>query len=63
MVVTTAKDVAPVGFFCRRIVCVVPFYWLATLPVIARAVFENLRYSTVEIAKSLLFVPYLRSFR
>jgi len=38
MVVTTAeKDVTPMEFFCRRIVRVVPLYWLATLAMIAGA--------------------------
>ena len=63
MVVTTAeKDVTPVGFFCRRIVRVVPLYWLATLAMIAVAAwgqsFKDLGYPPAAIAKSLLFIPY-----
>jgi exopolysaccharide production protein ExoZ len=63
MVVTTAeKGVTPVGFFLRRIVRVVPLYWLATLAMIAGAAsghsFKDLGYPPVAIAKSLLFVPY-----
>jgi exopolysaccharide production protein ExoZ len=63
MVVTTAeKDMTPVAFFCRRIVRVVPLYWLATLAVIACAAsedsFKDLRYPPAAIAKSLLFIPY-----
>jgi exopolysaccharide production protein ExoZ len=63
MVVTTAdKDVTPVQFFCRRIVRVVPIYWLATLAMIVGAAsghsFKNLGYPPDAIAKSLLFVPY-----
>ena len=63
MVVTTAdKDVTPVQFFCRRIVRVVPLYWLATLAMIVGAAsehsFKNLGYPPDAIAKSLLFVPY-----
>jgi exopolysaccharide production protein ExoZ len=63
MVVTTAaKDVTPTEFLRRRIVRVVPLYWLLTLAVIALAAykdsFRNLGYPPVAIAKSLLFVPY-----
>jgi exopolysaccharide production protein ExoZ len=63
MLVTTAeRNVTPVGFFYRRIVRVVPLYWLATLAMIAGAAsehsFKNLGYPPVAIVKSLLFVPY-----
>lgn len=63
MVVTTAeKHVTPMEFFCRRIVRVVPLYWLATLAMIACAgyghSFKDLGYPPAAIAKSLLFVPY-----
>jgi exopolysaccharide production protein ExoZ len=64
MVVTTAaKDVTAQRFFGLRIVRVVPLYWLATLATIACAAyghsFKDLYYTPAEIAKSLLFVPYV----
>jgi len=62
MVVTTAgKDVTPHRFFVLRIIRVVPLYWLATLAVIACAALAHpfkVPYPPMEIAKSLLFVPY-----
>jgi exopolysaccharide production protein ExoZ len=63
MVVTTAdKDVTPVGFFCRRIIRVVPLYWLATLAMIVGGAsehsFKDPGLPAFAIAKSLLFVPY-----
>ncbi len=63
MVVTTAeKELTPAEFFCRRIVRIVPLYWLATLAMIPGAAygdsFKSPGYPPVAIAKSLLFVPY-----
>jgi exopolysaccharide production protein ExoZ len=64
MVVTTAaKEVTAQRFFGLRIVRVVPLYWLVTLATIACAAylhsFKDLYYTPGEIAKSLLFVPYV----
>jgi exopolysaccharide production protein ExoZ len=64
MVVTTAaKDVTAQRFFGLRIIRVVPLYWLATLATIACAAyrhsFKDLYYTPGEIAKSLLFIPYV----
>ena len=64
MVVTTARnEMTPQAFFLLRIVRVVPLYWLATLAVIVCAAFANSShleagYPPIDIAKSLLFVPY-----
>ena len=62
MVVTTAeKNVTPEKFFLRRIIRVVPLYWLATLAVIACAAVKhsfNEAFAPAAIAKSLLFIPY-----
>ena len=64
MVVTTAsKNVTARRFFGLRIIRVVPLYWLATLATIACAAYrhslKDLYYTPGEIAKSLLFVPYV----
>jgi exopolysaccharide production protein ExoZ len=64
MVVTTAaKDLTAPRFFGLRVIRVVPLYWLATLATIACAAyrhsFKDLYYTPGEIAKSLLFVPYV----
>jgi exopolysaccharide production protein ExoZ len=62
MVVTTVgKKVTPQRFFLRRIIRVVPLYWLATLAVIACAAAKhsfNEPYPPAAIVKSLLFIPY-----
>jgi exopolysaccharide production protein ExoZ len=64
MVATTAaKEVTARRFFALRIIRVVPLYWLATLATVACAAyrhsFKDLYYTPGEIAKSLLFVPYV----
>ncbi len=63
VVTTSTRDVTPQKFFALRIIRVVPLYWLATLATITCAAyqhsFRDLHYSPGEIAKSLLFVPYV----
>jgi exopolysaccharide production protein ExoZ len=63
MVVTTAgKTVSAGEFFTLRIVRVVPLYWTVTLLVAAGAasglLFKNVHFTSVELVKSLLFIPY-----
>jgi exopolysaccharide production protein ExoZ len=69
MVVTTqGTDVTPAGFLRRRIVRIVPMYWLLTLTMVALALaapslFKTLRVSAVPLVESLLFIPHWsRSF-
>jgi exopolysaccharide production protein ExoZ len=63
MVATTAaKEVTAQRFFGLRIIRVVPLYWLATIAWAAyRHSFKDLYYTPGEIAKSLLFIPYVSS--
>ena len=69
MVVTTSGgDVSPFDFWRKRIVRVVPLYWLLTLLMVAVAVampslFKTLRVAPTTLLQSLFFVPHFsRSF-
>lgn len=62
MVVTTS-DLGPQEFMKRRILRVVPLYWLLTISMIGAALvapglFKTLRFSTETVVKSLLFIPH-----
>ena len=63
MVVTTSGDMRPVDFWRRRIVRVVPLYWLLTLAMVAVALampslFKTLKVAPVTLVQSLLFIPH-----
>jgi len=59
----TSTDMSPIEFVKRRIVRVVPLYWLLTLSMIcialvAPSLFKTLRFSAGTVVESLLFVPH-----
>lgn len=61
--VTFGKDVTPWDFLRRRLVRVVPMYWLVTLAMVGLALvapglFRTLRVDAETLAMSLLFVPH-----
>jgi exopolysaccharide production protein ExoZ len=64
MVVTTSDTaVRPVDFWRRRIVRVVPLYWLLTLLMVAIALlapqlFKTLKVAPATLVQSLLFIPH-----
>lgn len=62
MLMTTMGKETTAGEFIRhRIVRVVPLYWAATLLMVGCALigaFKKLQFSSVTLAKSLLFIPY-----
>ncbi len=64
MVVTTAdSDVGPWQFLRRRVIRVVPLYWLLTLAMVAAAMvapslFKTLKVSPTTLLQSLLFIPH-----
>jgi exopolysaccharide production protein ExoZ len=64
MVVTTASSkLTAMEFFRRRVVRVVPLYWLLTLAmvgvaVVAPALFKTLVVAPVTLVESLLFIPH-----
>ncbi len=69
MVVTTADGrIGPVEFWRRRVVRVVPLYWLLTLLMVAVALlapslFKTLKVAPATLLQSLLFIPHFsRSF-
>lgn len=69
MVVTTVgRAVRPVDFWRRRIVRVVPLYWLLTLAMVlvalvAPSLFKTLKVAPATLLQSLLFIPhYSQSF-
>lgn len=69
MVVTTnGGDVTPLDFWRKRIVRVVPLYWLLTLLMVAVAMampslFKTLQVAPITLLQSLFFVPHFsRSF-
>jgi exopolysaccharide production protein ExoZ len=69
MVVTTAgTGISPVEFWRRRVVRIVPLYWLLTLLMVAIALIAPTLFTTLKVAaatlvQSLLFIPHFsRSF-
>jgi len=66
MIYTTARR--PLGmwaFFINRVVRIVPLYWALTMAVflgalVAPRIFQSTRGDSVELLKSLLFIPYLK---
>ena len=66
MVYTTARsDVGPLGFAADRICRIVPIYWLITLAAFALAaaaprLFNSTVADPVQLAKSLLFIPFVK---
>lgn len=64
MVITTqGSSVRPAEFMRRRIVRVVPLYWLLTLSMVAVALvapslFKSLKVTPLALVQSLLFVPH-----
>lgn len=61
-VTTAGKSVTPQDFIVRRIIRVVPLYWLMTFVMIACSLIPGmlakLRLSETAIVQSLLFIPY-----
>ena len=68
VVTTTGATISPVEFMRRRIIRVVPLYWLLTLAMVGAALmapglFRTLIVTPVTLVESLLFVPhYSNSF-
>ena len=68
VVTTTGSAISPVEFMRRRIIRVVPLYWLLTLAMVgaalvAPALFRTLIVTPTTLVESLLFVPhYSNSF-
>jgi peptidoglycan/LPS O-acetylase OafA/YrhL len=63
---TSAKRVTPGDFALNRIIRIVPLYWLLTLAIFAvalvvPAVVQGTRPDLVELIKSLLFIPFVKS--
>ncbi|HEX4235560.1 MAG TPA: acyltransferase [Caldimonas sp.] len=64
MVVTTSgHGIGPVEFWRRRVVRIVPLYWLLTLLMVAVALvapslFKTLKVAPVTLLESLLFIPH-----
>ena len=63
MVVTTSGQLRPVDFWHRRIVRVVPLYWLLTLSMVVAALvmpslFKTLKVAPVTLIQSLFFIPH-----
>ena len=63
---TSAKRVTPGDFALNRVIRIVPLYWLLTIAVFAvalvvPAVVQGTRTDPVELVKSLLFIPFLKS--
>lgn len=67
MVYTTRnRPVSALNFMTNRIIRIVPFYWLITISVfgiavIAPTLLKSTSTDPVELAKSLLFIPYKKS--
>jgi exopolysaccharide production protein ExoZ len=61
-VTTAGQPVSPRVFMTRRIIRVVPLYWLTTLLLLTCTLIPGmlgtLRVSTVAVVQSLLFIPY-----
>ena len=51
---TGGRDYAPAQFYLRRIIRIVPIYWIATL-----AVMWNTEWDWLNAVKSLFFIPYV----
>jgi exopolysaccharide production protein ExoZ len=51
---TRDRDYSPAQFYARRIIRIVPIYWIATL-----AVIQNMQWEWVHAVKSFFFIPYL----
>jgi exopolysaccharide production protein ExoZ len=63
LVTTWEKPITPMQFMANRIKRIVPLYWLVTvalagIAILAPSVFKTLKWEWVDLAKSLLFVPY-----
>ncbi len=62
MTATSANEFAargaPSRFLRRRIFRVVPLYWLSTLALIIALLFRDTHTGSLEVMKSLLFIPY-----
>ncbi len=54
----TSRRATPLSFLRRRIVRIVPLYWLLTVAIYAIAFPTVHRHAPVELIKSLLFIPY-----
>lgn len=61
-VTTATKPITPREFITRRIIRIVPLYWLTTFAMIGCSLIPGmlatLRVTTAAIVKSLLFIPY-----
>jgi exopolysaccharide production protein ExoZ len=63
MLVTTAgKSMGPLEFMVRRLVRVVPLYWLTTAALLVSVsvvpeLFKSVRFTTTSVVLSLLFIP------
>jgi peptidoglycan/LPS O-acetylase OafA/YrhL len=55
----TSQRATPFSFMARRIIRIVPLYWLLTLATFAAAFLTAHRHAPIELVKSLLFIPYL----
>ncbi len=51
---TIGKGYSPTQFYARRIIRIVPIYWIATM-----AMMMTIQWDWIEAAKSFLFIPYL----
>ena len=63
VVTTTGTDTRPAEFWRRRVVRVVPLYWLLTLLMVAMALaapglFKTLKVAPVTLLQSLFFIPH-----
>lgn len=61
---TWGRDIGPADFLRRRVIRVVPLYWLATLALavgilLLPGVFPNVTLQPAHLVKSLLFVPHV----
>lgn len=55
----TSQRATPLSFMRRRIIRIVPLYWVLTLVIFVTAMPTLHRHALGELIKSLLFVPYL----
>jgi peptidoglycan/LPS O-acetylase OafA/YrhL len=64
-IMTGICDLRPQRFFIRRLIRIVPTYWIATvgiffLAMIAPELMKATRPSVIELIKSLLFIPFVK---